>query len=89
MSVIIFYCVLPATVKAFTHANDDGSYTIFINSHLSETQQRKSLLHELEHINGNDFTSDEQATILEEMARRKKRPCSISDFTFFYRYAGA
>lgn len=39
-----------------THVlNDDGSYTIFINSRLSYNQQRNSYLHEIEHIKNEDL----------------------------------
>lgn len=35
--------------------NEDGSYTIFINSKLNYEQQIESYMHALKHITGNDF----------------------------------
>lgn len=36
-------------------SNEDGSYTIFIDSKLCREKQQKVYMHELEHILGNDF----------------------------------
>ena len=35
--------------------NEDGTFSIFINAHLSKERQIKALKHELEHIENNDF----------------------------------
>lgn len=62
---------LPCKIKAVTTRNEDGSYTIVMNSRLSYEQQRKSYLHELKHIYNNDF-SKENVNIIECDARKKK-----------------
>lgn len=38
--------------------NDDCTYTILINSRLSEGQKRDAITHELRHIEHNDFYRD-------------------------------
>lgn len=42
-------------VKETVTPNDDGSFTIFIESSLSHDEQRESFLHALKHILGDDF----------------------------------
>lgn len=37
--------------------NDDGTFTIYINSLLSSERQRKALKHEIKHIKNGDFYS--------------------------------
>lgn len=51
----VFLHPLPCRIKALTTKNDDGSFTILINSRLNCEQQRKSYLHEIKHIKNNDF----------------------------------
>lgn len=38
--------------------NSDDSYTIFVDARLSEERQKKIFLHEMQHIQGNDFEKD-------------------------------
>lgn len=38
--------------------NEDGSYTIFIESSLTYERQQEAFQHALKHILGNDFTKD-------------------------------
>ncbi len=53
--IIVRKIPLPATVRAFTMPDAQGDYNVYINSALSEEQQRRSLLHELTHIRRDDF----------------------------------
>lgn len=46
---------LPCTVGGFIKPNDDGTYSIYLNSRLSRDQNIKSLEHELKHIENEDF----------------------------------
>ena len=39
--------------------NEDGSYTIFIESSLTRERQLESFEHAMKHILGNDFTKDD------------------------------
>lgn len=80
----MIYHELPNTVHALTHANDDGSYTILINANLCHERQMAAVLHELTHIQGNDFTREEQADLLEKMLHsQKQNAVDLSEFEFF------
>lgn len=39
--------------------NEDGSYTIFIESSLSREAQKNAFIHAMRHILGNDFTKED------------------------------
>lgn len=47
------------TVNEVVTENEDGSYTIFINSRLNYEKQMKSYLHAMKHITGDDFQKDD------------------------------
>lgn len=84
MNIILSYHDLPPAISAFTHANDDGSYTILINANLCHERQMAAVLHELTHIQGNDFTREEQADLLEKMIHTQKpNTVDLSEFEFF------
>ena len=38
--------------------NDDGTFSIYINSRLSADRQREALIHELKHIADGDFYNE-------------------------------
>lgn len=80
---------MPFHVWALTHKNDDGSYTIIINKNISTERQKEAVLHELTHIEGNDFSAESQATLLEEMVRKNTEECDVGKFNFFYHYVSA
>lgn len=80
---------MPFHVWALTHKNDDGSYTIIINKNISTKRQKEAVLHELTHIEGNDFSAESQATLLEEMVRKNTEECDVGKFNFFYHYVSA
>lgn len=46
---------LPVTIRGFVKENEDGTYTIVLNSRLSYEQNLKTYKHELSHIANNDF----------------------------------
>lgn len=46
-------------VKESVVENEDGSYTIFIESSLSREMQQESFEHAMKHIFGDDFTKDD------------------------------
>lgn len=84
MNVILIYQKMPFHVRALTHKNDDGSYTIIINKNISTERQKEAVLHELTHIEGNDFTNEEQADLLEKMLHAQKQNIvDLSEFEFF------
>lgn len=45
---------LPVTVQGFTAVDEDGFFSIYINSRLSKCEQEKALMHEYNHILAND-----------------------------------
>lgn len=84
MNIVLIYQNLPVRVRALTTVNDDGSYTIIINGRQSWEIQKAAVLHELAHIQGNDFSSDVQADILEALLHRHpKKHIDINDIQFF------
>ena len=46
---------LPPSIEGCTVPNDDGSFDIYINMHLSEERRRSKLEHELRHIRLDHF----------------------------------
>lgn len=42
-------------VNEIVTENEDGSYTIFVNSNLCESKRLKAIRHAFNHINGRDF----------------------------------
>jgi len=49
--------------------NPDGTYTVYINSRLSHAQNKKSMRHELRHMEHDDFWRDEPIEDIEDEAR--------------------
>ena len=52
--------------------NEDGSYTIFINSRISKEQQLNAYQHALNHINRSDFEHTTSADTTEAYAHFKE-----------------
>ena len=61
---------LPGKTREAVAANEDGSYTIFIEDALSPEHKRKAALHALEHIVRNDLDGMDVQEI--ESAAHKK-----------------
>lgn len=60
---------LPFEVKGIVTPNaEDDSFSIYINSRLSDDQKRKALKHEIDHIENDDFYNDKT---IEEVERHK------------------
>ena len=51
----VFFVDLPSSIKGLTIKNNDDSFTILINVNMSYEAQLAAYLHEMEHINNNDF----------------------------------
>ena len=49
---------LPRTVNGVTLPNDDGTFDIYLNSFLTEDEQKTALEHEIEHIIQDHFYND-------------------------------
>ena len=61
--VIIRYVDLPCSAKGLVREDSNGDYNIYINAKLPVDVQEKTLQHELDHINDDDFYGE--ATIQE------------------------
>ena len=55
MSISYQVILMDMTVNEVVTENEDGSYTIFINSRLNYEMQMKAFLHAMKHITGDDF----------------------------------
>lgn len=58
----------PATVEGVTVPNDDGTFDIYLNSHLSPSRRKECLAHELRHIFQDHFYSERPVEDLEREA---------------------
>lgn len=58
-------------IKELVVPNDDGSYTIFIESSLSREEQQNAFLHALTHITNHDFNKF-NVNHIESFAHEKK-----------------
>jgi len=51
----VYYADFPPTVRGVVTPNDDGTFSIFLNSRLSDSQKFLTYLHEVRHIENDDF----------------------------------
>lgn len=56
---------MPGTIRGYSIACVDGSYTIVLNSRLSFEAQRHTYMHELEHIRNGDYEIQIDVGVLE------------------------
>jgi hypothetical protein len=54
--IFLRYVALPATIRGLTVQDEEGKYNIYLNSRFTHESHTKTLQHELEHIEGNDFS---------------------------------
>ena len=55
MTPNVYFVELPCRVKGYVNKNDDDTHTIILNSRLSLSRINKPYVHELKHIENNDF----------------------------------
>lgn len=65
---------LPATVHGCVRPNDDGTFSVYINSNDSESVRRDTLRHELRHIDLGHFWSDKTIAEMEREAEGDEAP---------------
>lgn len=53
--IFIHYIDFKNSIPATSTCNEDGSYSVFINSRISNEQQVNGYIHELKHILKQDF----------------------------------
>ena len=63
MSINYQVILMDMTVNEVVTENEDGSYTIFINSRLNYEKRLKAYLHAMKHIEGDDFQKDDVQNI--------------------------
>lgn len=83
MNINLIYAVLRPTQTAVLHCNDDGTYTILINRNKPRDKQIQGVMHELSHINGDDFYSDLQAGIIENLTHESNNDVDASEINFY------
>ena len=69
-NIYIYYVDMPCSIKSNVVKNDDGSYTLYLNSRLSHEANVEGYLHEVKHINNHDFTSFEDIQTIESRTHR-------------------
>lgn len=63
--VYVYLRPMPGYCHEMVSPNDDGSYTIVINSILCEAQQKEAYEHAMRHINSGHFLDDATADAIE------------------------
>lgn len=66
----VYLCEMPMSIKGYTVLKD-GFYTIVINANLCEATQRKTYLHEYDHIINGDFEKRSGADLIEVIAHQR------------------
>lgn len=72
MNINLIYIKLQKTQTAVLKLNDDGTYTILVNSDKPIDVQRKGILHEIGHILNDDMYSHAHIDLLERMAHARQ-----------------
>ena len=83
MNINLIYAVLKPTQTAVLHCNDDGTYTILINRNKPKNQQISGVMHELSHISNDDFFSELQVGILENLTHEANNDVDVSGINFY------
>jgi len=64
-NIIVRLVSMPASVRGFTIADQDGNYNVYINRALTRESQQDTYLHELRHIERGDLYSDKPVSEIE------------------------
>ena len=67
----VIFIDLPTKVNEAVTLNEDGSYTIFINSRISYENRLRAYKHALIHIKNNDFEHTDRLSEVEERTIRE------------------
>ena len=69
---------MPVKVKGFTVLDNDGSFCVYVNSLISESEQRAAADHELRHIKKQHFYNNKPVVYNElDNERRAKSPLGV------------
>ena len=69
---MVYLIDLPYSCGGFVRKNEDGTHTILLNAKLSNEENRRTFLHEISHIDGNDFDIELQADLLERLRHEQE-----------------
>ena len=72
MNVVLIYTKLRPTQTAVLKLNDDGTYTILVNSDKPVDVQRKGILHEIGHILNDDMYSHANVDLIVRLAHGRE-----------------
>lgn len=72
MNINLIYIKLRKTQTAILKLNDDGTYTILVNSNKPRDIQRQGILHELGHIIHDDMYNNANVDLIERMAHARQ-----------------
>lgn len=72
MNINLIYIKLRKTQTATLKLNDDGTYTILVNSNKPRDIQRQGILHEIGHIMHDDMYSTANVDLIERMAHARQ-----------------
>lgn len=72
MNIVLIYTRLRPSQNAVLTLNDDGTYTILVNSDKPIDVQRKGILHEIGHILNDDMFSQANIDLIERMAHTRE-----------------
>ena len=66
----VYYEKLPWSIHGMVSPNDDGTFSIILNSRISEALQRAAYRHEVRHIENDDFYNGLSIQVIEPMYAR-------------------
>ncbi|VTY47544.1 Uncharacterised protein [Veillonella parvula] len=72
VNINLIYVKLRKTQTAILKLNEDGTYTILVNSNKPRDMQRKGILHELGHIIHDDMYNIANVDLIEHMANARE-----------------
>ena len=74
--IFVRYLAFPRTVRGVTMPNDDGTFSVYINTCLCEQVQQETFAHELAHIRLNHFYDYEPVVVNEREANTPPTPAN-------------
>ena len=67
--VITRLVVLPLHIRAMVAQDEDCGYSIYLNAALTHEQNKADFIHELRHIENDDFNNADDIIIVEKRAK--------------------
>ncbi len=69
--IYIYYIDMPYSIDSNVVENPDGSYSLYLNSRLTYERNMEGYIHELRHIQNNDFSDVRDIHTTENKAREE------------------